>query len=212
MRKIHILTLSIFCIMATGCSAMQKAETTVAVTTSAAEKSTAATKEETTETTSATVPETDPSGNKIGETSAPTPNGGVNPDFSKQTNVSIDWDQVKSDTEDTLNKDDYPLGYYLDYAVHEDTKTIELIWPLLKEATVKDAVQYGRAYIKAFNDAARVQDFSIAPSSDTSYGGLWDKYTIKLQVYKNQDIMNPENYYVDQTIPAGSNQKVQAKK
>jgi len=137
-----------------------------------------------------------------------TQNTSVMPEFGTNENITIDWDQVKEDCKDALNQDDYPHGSYLDFAVHEEEKTIELIWPMTNDSNQEEAIDYGEAYIKAFNDAAAIQDFSIAKSTDDYYGGLWDTYRINLQVYAEKNIMNSENYYVNQIIDKGTDDAV----
>ncbi len=131
------------------------------------------------------------------------------PVLSNMSNIKINWDQVRDDFEDELNDNpDYPHGKYVDFAVYEDKKTIRLIWPLDNKITQLESLDYGKAIIKAFNDAARTQDFSIEPSNDNSYGGLWKKYNIELEVYNEEDIMNPDLYYINQYIPAGANDPI----
>lgn len=131
------------------------------------------------------------------------------PDFTIKEGIEIDWDQVMDDCEDYLNPDDYPYGSYLDFAVHEETASVELIWPLLPECPKEEAIEYAKAYIRAFNDACSTQDFGIAMSTEDYYGGYWDKNDIDLQVFWEKDIMEPDNYLINQVIPAGSNAEVE---
>ena len=100
------------------------------------------------------------------------------PIMSTMKNVSIDWDQVR------------------------------LIWPLDDKITQVEALEYGKAFIKTFNDVVATQDFSLAKSSENSYGGLWDKYKLELEVYNEADIMQPDLYYVNQYMEPGSNDPV----
>ncbi len=132
------------------------------------------------------------------------------PDLTIKDNVTIDWDQVMAECEETLNKDDYPAGSYLDFAVHEEEKTVELIWPIENKTSQLVALEYGKAYIRAFNDAVATQDNKYAFSTDDYYGGFWDEYTIDLQVLWDTDyiLLHPEEYLVNQIIDAGSNDPV----
>ncbi len=124
-------------------------------------------------------------------------------------NITIDWDQVRDDIEEVMNDNpDFPHGKYVDFAVYEDRKIIRLIWPLDDEITQIESLDYGKALIKNFNDVVAMQDFSIAKSSDTSYGGLWDRYNLELELYNEIDIMEPDLYYVNQYMEAGSNDPV----
>ena len=104
--------------------------------------------------------------------------------------------------------DEYPLSEYIDTVVDEDSKTVTLIWPLKNEATEEDGVRYANELIRAFNDACADQDFSIARSTEESYGGLYQKYAVNIQVFREEDILAPELYLVSMTIPAGTNEAV----
>lgn len=53
-----------------------------------------------------------------------------------------------------------------------------------------------------------VQDFSIQSSNENYYGGLWDRYALELEIFRASDIMEPDNYYVNQAMDAGSNDPV----
>ncbi len=120
----------------------------------------------------------------------------------------IDWDQLHEDMDAMLTKEDYPQGYYTDFAVYPDASQINLIWVLNDDASAEDAVAYGAAILKAFNDAYVNQDNTVAASTDKYYGGLWDKWEAVLQLYRNSDIMTEGSYYVNQVIPAGSGDAV----
>ena len=121
----------------------------------------------------------------------------------------IDWDQIREDVQDRLNSEEYPKGSYIDFAVYPDANQINLIWVLNNDATEQDAVNYGPEIMKAFNDAYVDQDNTIAPSTDTYYGGLWDKWEAVLQLYRDTDIMDESKYYVNQIIEAGSGDAVE---
>lgn len=130
------------------------------------------------------------------------------PDVTIKDDIEIDWEQVMEDCEETLSEEDYPYGCYLDFAVHDDENTTEIIWPLKDECPVDEMPAYATAYAKAFNDAIAVQDFSIALSDDNYYGGYWDDHDMDVQVYYEKDIMDPDRYYVNQIVPAGSNDPI----
>ncbi len=139
------------------------------------------------------------------------------PDFSIKDDIVIDWEQVIGDTEEILNADDYPLGAYLDYAVYEngedgdegiEEKYVVLLWPCSNEISEEEACEYAKAYAQAFNDAVRTQDFRYAASGGDYYGGFWDEYTLELKVFREDDILFPQDYLVYQVIRAGSNDKI----
>lgn len=132
----------------------------------------------------------------------------TNPDIIVKENIEIDWNQVMNDCEELLNSDDYPYGSYLDFVVHDDENFTEIIWPLKKDCPLEEMPRYAEAYAKAFNDAVATQDFKYEPSSETSYGGYWDKHDMGVQVYYEDDILNVEKYSIDQLVPAGSNDEI----
>ena len=55
----------------------------------------------------------------------------------------------------------------------------------------------------------RPQDFSIKKSSETSYGGLFDKYDLEIQLFRADDIMEDSKYIVNQVIKAGTDTNLQ---
>lgn len=130
------------------------------------------------------------------------------PDVTVKENIEIDWDQVMEDCEAALNEDEFPYGSYLDFAVHDDENLTEIIWPVKPECPIEEMPAYAEAYAKAFNDAVATQDFKYAVSSDDSYGGYWDTHDMDVQVYYEKDIMWPENYWINQLVPAGTNDKI----
>lgn len=134
----------------------------------------------------------------------------VGAEFTPETgaDLTIDFDQVHEDCEDLLDPNDYPLSEYIDSVCDEESKTITLIWPMKDEAEEKDAVEYAYKFIHAYNEAAMEQDYTIKPSTDTYFGGLFDRYAVNIQLFRNKDIMDPDKYLVSMTIPAGTNKEI----
>jgi len=134
------------------------------------------------------------------------------PDVGIKSDIVIDWEQVLEDAEGILNEEDYPLGCYLDFAVHEPTDDsigyTEIIWPCKNEMTGEEAIEYANALAKTVNDVIATQDFSYALSTDDSYGGYWDKNNMYVQVFRDQDILYPQQYYINQMVPAGTNHEI----
>lgn len=131
------------------------------------------------------------------------------PDLEIHDDIVLDFDEVQTSAEELIaDSEEYPLSSYIDTYVDEDRKEIWLIWPLLNEAEEKDGVFYAEGLLRAFNDAAQEQDFSIARSTEDSYGSLYDRYSVNIQVFPEAKILAAEDYFVSMTIPAGSKQKV----
>ena len=128
------------------------------------------------------------------------------PVFETQKNITLDWTQIRSDAEEQFNdKTLYPMSDYIDMAFKADENRVLLIWSLSNEISDDEALAYGPEYIKAVNDYAATQDFSIEKSSENSYGGLFDKYDLEVQLFREDDIMENSRYIVNQVIEAGTN-------
>ncbi len=130
------------------------------------------------------------------------------PDVTIKDDIEIDWEQVMDDCEAALDPEEFPYGLYLDFSVHDDENYTEIIWPVKSECPLDEMPRYAEAFAKAFNDAVAIQDFSVAPSDDGYYGGYWDEHDMDAQVYYERDIMDPDRYYVNQIVPAGSNDPI----
>ena len=132
------------------------------------------------------------------------------PDMEIHEGVKLDFDEAQAVTEELAEDfaEEYPLNDYIDTYVDEERKIVNLIWLLKDEATEKDGVRYAIQLIKMFNDACAQQDFSIRMSEENYYGGLYEDYSINIQVFRGNDILKPENYLVSMIIPAGAREKV----
>ena len=58
--------------------------------------------------------------------------------------------------------------------------TISLDWTLKDGATEEDAMDYAVELVKNFNDIIAVQTTDLEASSDTSFGSLWDTFSLDL--------------------------------
>ena len=132
------------------------------------------------------------------------------PVFETQKNIVLDWSQIRSDAEEQFNdKTLYPMSDYIDMAFKENENKVLLIWSLSDDISDDEALAYGNEYIRAINDYAATQDFSIKKSSETSYGGLFDKYDLEIQLFRADDIMEDSKYIVNQVIKAGTDTNLQ---
>ena len=128
------------------------------------------------------------------------------PIFETQDNITLDWMQIRSDAEEQFNdKNLYPKSDYIDMAFKDKENRVLLIWSLSDDITDEEALEYGNLFIKGINDIAAVQDFSISKSDESSYGGLFDKYDLEIQLFREDDIMESSRYIVNQVIKAGTN-------
>ena len=128
------------------------------------------------------------------------------PVFETQVNIVLDWVQIREDAEEQFNdKNLYPKSDYIDMAFKEEENKLLLIWSLANDISDEEALEYGELYIKGVNDIAADQDFSIDKSSEDSYGGLFDRYDLEVQLFREGDIMESSRYIVNQVIKAGTN-------
>lgn len=132
------------------------------------------------------------------------------PVFETQKNIVLDWSQIRSDAEEQFNdKTLYPMSDYIDMAFKENENKVLLTWSLSDDISDDEALAYGNEYIRAINDYAATQDFSIKKSSETSYGGLFDKYDLEIQLFRADDITEDSKYIVNQVIKAGTDTNLQ---
>ena len=62
--------------------------------------------------------------------------------------------------------------------------------------------------MRTINDEAAVQDFSIETSTEDSYGGFFQDYTLNLIVMPDGMMTDKSVWLVNMTIPAGSNEAI----
>ena len=121
----------------------------------------------------------------------------------------LDWGQIGDDLdEEYLNNEDYPKAVSVNYSVDPDKKTIDLTLMMNAGATPEEAVAFANAVVRTINDEAAVQDFSIEPSTEDSYGGFFQDYTLNLIVMPDGMMTDKSVWLVNMTIPAGSNEAI----
>ena len=134
------------------------------------------------------------------------------PASERPEEVVIDWNQVVSDCEDLLDKEEYPYGKAIDYMIDDEAGMIGLAWMVDDACTYDEAPAYATGFIKAFNDAIAIQNFDFAVSGENYYGGVFDLYGCEIYVFHEADQENPEKYLVAQVVAAGSNATIVANK
>ncbi len=99
-----------------------------------------------------------------------------------------DWDQVTSETNDLFyDKGTYPLASSFSYKADEEAFTVDLTWTLDAAATEEDAVEYARDMVMKFNDIVAIQTEDMEPSSDQTFGGLWNDFALTVTILKADD-------------------------
>lgn len=128
----------------------------------------------------------------------------TDPDFSIKDDIEIDWEQVSVDAENTFkNKADYPYSEDFHFMLQPNTKEIMLVWVVADDLPAEELDKYSEALIKGFNDIVAVQDFSIAVSDDTSYGGLWKRYGFSFGIAPVSTQDDEETWYINGSYGAG---------
>ncbi len=127
----------------------------------------------------------------------------INPDFNKKDNIQLDFNQLHNDTLEGLQdiEDGEPFVFISDVDVsgNNDSKTITVRAKAVDGATEDDCVNFAAALLTQINDAAVNQDTSIEASSTTSFGSLFNKYTIDLAVENETD----GGFIYTLNVPAG---------
>ena len=135
--------------------------------------------------------------------------GPAEPVFETQEGIVLDWGQIGDDLdEEYLNNEDYPKAVSVNYSVDPDKKTIDLTLMMNVGATPEEAVAFANAVVRTINDEAAVQDFSIETSTEDSYGGFFQDYTLNLIVMPDGMMTDKSVWLVNMTIPAGSNEAI----
>lgn len=128
------------------------------------------------------------------------------PDFETKNDVTIDWPQVSEDAEAVFdNKNDYPYSESFSFHLEPKKKEIMLVWVVSDDLPNDEIQHYMDDLVKGFNDVVATQDFSIARSSETSYGGLWKDYGLYFGIAPASTQDDPETWYVSGNYAAGSN-------
>ena len=126
------------------------------------------------------------------------------PDLNVYENYELDEDQLMADVLDVgLDPDNYPMAAGIDFGLQMD-KGIINIAAIVKDGTsTEDALWYGSETIKVLNDQIASQDLSYELSSDTSYGGVFEKNDAHLDIYYAEQFENDEEPFFTVVIPAG---------
>ena len=135
-----------------------------------------------------------------------TPVSGVAPDMSKKENVQLDFVQLHNDALEAFgDEDENPYRYITDVNVSGDnaTKTIDIRATCFPDTGVPEAEQFATAIIRRVNDSACIQSSEFELSSQDSFGTLWTKYTLNIQIIPVGSEDDPDSYLVNESIAPG---------
>lgn len=126
------------------------------------------------------------------------------PDFELRDDIEIDWGQVSDDTEALFNDESrYPYTRDYHFYLEPKKKEIMLMWVVADEFPDNQIRRYADDLIKYFNDAAAVQDFSIATSGKDSYGGLWEEYALSFSIVPESTQDDADTWFISGNYGAG---------
>ena len=127
------------------------------------------------------------------------------PVFETQENVEIDWEQVSDEAQD-LFEDRNEYSYSRDFLIflEPQEKLLQLLWVVDDDFPTSEMDRYANDMLKRFNDIVATQDFSIEPSSEESYGGLWKEYGIAIGIMPDGTKEDRETWFLDASYEADS--------
>ncbi len=134
------------------------------------------------------------------------------PVFETQQGIVLDWTQIGNDMdEEFVSNEQYPMAISVNYSVDSEKKSMDLTLIVNHGTTPEEAVEFGNAAVKFLNDEAATQDFSYERSSETSYGGFFKDYDLRLLVIPDNTMAQQQYWLVDMEIPKGSDKTIEAK-
>ncbi|MBE7718661.1 hypothetical protein [Lacrimispora indolis] len=135
--------------------------------------------------------------------------GPAEPVFETQQGIVLDWTQIGNDMdEEFVDNENYPMALSVNYSVDQEKKSIDLTLIVKEGTTPEEAVTFADAAVRFLNDEAAMQDFSFEKSSDTSYGGFFKDYDLRLIVMPDYTMKEEKYWLVDMDIPKGSDEKI----
>lgn len=131
------------------------------------------------------------------------------PDFDVKDDVEIDWEQASVDAEDMFgDTNEYPYSVDFHFYLQPTQKEIMLVWVVKDDLPTDEIAKYSEALVKGFNDMVATQDFSIARSSEDSYGGLWKTYGLSYGLAPESTQDDEDTWFISGSYPAGTEFKL----
>lgn len=118
----------------------------------------------------------------------------------------IDWNQAYEEAEEYFTEeiDDGVNASAFELSVDENSQTMDILIVLADDTDPNAALEYAGTVLRQLNDAILfTQDNELELSSDRSYGGIYDEYSLSLGVTDETNAENPDGWFVREEIPAG---------
>ena len=131
---------------------------------------------------------------------------GIAPDMTPKENVQFDFVQLHNDTLEAFgDESENPYRYITDLYISgdNDTKTIDIKATCFPGTGLPEAEQFATAVIRRVNDCAHIQSSYYALSNQESFGGLWSKFTLNLQIIPEGSEDDPSKYLINVSIAPG---------
>lgn len=110
-----------------------------------------------------------------------------------------DWEQVKDETDGLfMGNPQYPQSETMSFEADEDALSIKLTWIVKDGTSAQEAMEYAADMVKKFNDIVAVQSEDLNSSTETSFGDLWDTFSLTVQVGTKDG-----SWLIDKTYKAG---------
>lgn len=127
----------------------------------------------------------------------------ANPDFQSDREGELDFVQIQNDAFDAMAsiEDGAPFVFISDVDIEgsNENRIIDIRANAVEGTNEEDCRNFAAVLLRQINDAATVQYSGYGLSSETSFGGLYDYYTVNMKV---TDDSNGGTVYV-LTVPAG---------
>lgn len=131
-------------------------------------------------------------------------------DFAGDEVAGLNWFEANRDAYELFTEEMDDSLYSKDFTAefNESTKVITLLSIVNDAVTPEEALDYATEVLNRFNDQIMfIQDESLEISSNTSYGGIYKEYNVKIQVTTENNLNDESKFFVNTEIPAGSEYK-----
>ena len=138
--------------------------------------------------------------------------GDGQPDTEVNKDISIDWEEVRSDLEEQYLE---PYGPFADYvmdlnvAYDDASGVLTVLLPVTRKTTSDVAVVYAQDVLGTIGESVSPQNFYYtAPEENedgytTNYGSFFNEHDVKVQVFPYDKEGDESAYLVNDTIKAG---------
>ncbi len=117
-----------------------------------------------------------------------------------------DWDQVKDNLNDLITDTDrYTDSVRFEFSADEDDQSVVINWALNNVADDSEAYEYASYMVRDFNDAVAIQVAGIEMSSGDYFGGLWDTFSLDVNIAKEDGtVLLQKSYSAGDVIDLGN--------